>query len=435
MPGYLAIDADGWVRGAIVTEGPEWSSLPMGWRQIDEDDAQLIAANALGMVREQDGTLRVPHDDRLAWQAAMALGAAHAADAMAWCRRLDPLRDRWPDWHPGTEPPARPVLHASSAPIGPIDPAIPDLAWRVLTVEDLSVAAALAVETGIYPPACPGTDCQCRPPEAHAWMRLARRMWRADGWTLVLAWGSTPLQIEQIDLTSHPPTVVLTFHVSRERPHWFWRECERPVLERLMALGHQTLQTRTRRDRPDWIATLVRNYGAVELGPVDEFRTALSIDLATAIGRMQGWPPRPSLSAGGALRSLTPDEADPLIRASWGETHPRLALALRMAREWYVLDRAALVSSPDGVVRAVRWRDRDTQTIAMAWLTPLQSSAASPEVLAWLGQLGARRVTSFVPAAAARRPDVRALLSAHGFSELGVRRFPGGDFVEIERAI
>lgn len=436
MSGYLGVDADGWVRGAIVSEGPEWSSLPAGWRQIDEDDARAIAAHALGLLRsEPDGTLRLPHDDRLAWQAAMTLGAEHAAEAIAWCRRLDPLRDRWPDWLPGTAPPARPVLHAPSAPIGPVDPAVPDLAWRVLTVEDLSVAATLAVEAGIYAPTCPGTNCQCRPREAHAWMRLARRMWRSDGWTLVLAWGATPLQIEQIDLTSHPPTVVLTFHVTRERPHWFWRECERPIFERLRALGHQTLQTRTRRDRPDWIAALVRNYGAVDLGPVDDARTALRIDLMAALGRMQGWPPRPVLSPGGTLRSLTPDEADPLIRSAWDATHPRLALTLRMAREWYMLDRAALVSSPDGVVRAVRWRDREAQTVSIAWLTPLRPSAATPEVLTWLRDLGARRVTAFVPATGAARPEVRAMLTALGFAEVGVRRYPRGDFVEIERAL
>jgi hypothetical protein len=246
----------------------------------------------------------------------------------------------------------------------------------------------------------------------------------------VLEWQGQPLQVEQLDLTGPRPVVTLTFHFNRERPHWFWREAERPVLERLQALGYTELLARTRKDRPDWIAALQRNYGATVLGEWDQYTARLQFPLATALSKMKGWPARPTAPIPG-LQEITPEQAEPLIEQAWGPGHPRLPLAKRLAHEWYHLDRAAILAAPDGI-RVVRVRDAEAKVASIGWLTPMRElPSATPAVETWMRAVGFARVTAFVPAAQHR--VIRSLIEARGARTVTTRTFPRGDFVEITR--
>lgn len=417
--GRAFADDEGWVTSVIVAEEDPGIGIPV--------DPDLRQHPIIGKI--EDGEVRVPHDDRDWWRLLRRRGFTGSA-AVAMLPSCRERAARLPAMRTSVASAAIESLTASDQPGGEF-PEAPGLRLRPFTAADLDVAADVAVEAGIYSAECPeGSECGCRPPAAHAWLRLARRIDNGDAWQLCLEFEGRPLQYELVHLDGRTATVTLTYHLNRERPHWFWRETERPVFERLAALGYTHLDARTRKDRPDWIAALQRNYGAEVLGEWDEHTARLRFPIDRALTRMQGWPARPSVPSPD-LRELTPEEAEPLIEQAWGLGHERLPLAKRLAREWYYLDRAAILAAEDGI-RIVRTRDPEARVASVGWLTPMRElPRATPAVEAWLRGAGYIRLTSFVPEAQYR--VLRPFIEGRAARPVRTRAFPGGRFVEVER--
>ena len=141
-------------------------------------------------------------------------------------------------------------------------PGAPGLRYRTMTCLDLDAAAALAVDANIYLAQCP--DGGCSPPRRmRGCSSRAASTGRIPGkWSWSSRAGrsnsnSSPRRRGRIRSASR--------RISRERPHWFWREAEAPVIRAMRGAGIRSLRSFARADRPDWIAALKRNYGAVEV--------------------------------------------------------------------------------------------------------------------------------------------------------------------------
>jgi len=392
-------DPDGWVHTLIVQEvAPEWApTIPPGEVLLD-----AMPAVELPLLRlDAAGRPRTPHDDRVAWRRLRSTGlSGPEAVGQARHRDLGGLPDAGPDATPVA--PAGGFSHDFKE--------VPGLRLRPLTVDDLELMASGAIASGIQAARCPDDDqlC-CRPPEAHAWLRLADRIDREDTWQLVLEFDGVPLQMELLLVDGDQALFSYTAHFTRERPHWFWREAERPVFERLKAAGVTRLTSRTRNDRPDWIQALKDNYGAVEDGAWDAATVRLRFDSDAAFERMSGWPARKTAGpdwsferAGVRVVEAPPADVRLVIEGTWG-FHPRKRLALRMLDEWYRLDRGTVLlastNGNPGQVRIIRHRRDVVGSIGV--LTPYADEPAEEHVVAglnaWMLAAGYTKASGFVP--------------------------------------
>jgi len=412
----------GWIHSVVYREEERDLELGAGEVPVETDLAQELQHLPLVAhydgAREEGARVSVPHDDRRLWRVmrAGAMTGSEVGGARAAARRL---RTMLPDSPAGVEFPDPLPMAPGDTPVHEFTD-VPGLMVRPFQHADLDAAAPITVETGIYPATCPTDPPCCSPPDAHAWCMLAARIDERNVWQLALEFQGRPLQFEFILLDQQQPTVTFTVHLTRERPHWFWREAERPVFEALRARGHKSMLSRTRSDRPDWIAALKRNYKAVELAQLE--RSAVlefPLDPAT----FTGWPSRKTAgpgwehsAAGVTLRELDPATApaiDMWLRERWRFV-PRGALALRMLQEWTFLDRAALFGVyKDGDlvdVQAVRHR-RDTVS-GSALLAPLLDSDIRPGIQAgmklWHQRVGYTETTQFIPEAAWENERMKA---------------------------
>ncbi len=404
-------DADGWINTVTFCEGFLTADQRDGKVVSDEDGA---AAMEHGRVLAWDGQrLCIPHDDRRAWVALRSQGLT-GPEAYAARQQLRALQDRLPD-APGA-PPASDSRFSEDLPEQEFE-AVPGLRLRQLVPADLDLMAPLAVETGIYPETCPGDPPCCRPASAHAWCQLAARIDRDNTWQMTLEYRGRPLQCELVEV-GPVPTITLTMHFNRERPHWFWREAERPVLERLRARGAEHVLTRTRKDRPDWIQSLKDNYAADEMTELETTKV-LRIPLATA--PFTGWPARRSAGPGwvwqqGGVRlwegwpgDLPAVEAliDQVAVGQVGGATLRARLR-RMLEEWWDLDRATLLlSSWQGVLESARLvRPRRGTRSGLSFLTQFPSTRLGliqQGVKAWHRAVGYTHATMFTPDAVTDR--------------------------------
>jgi hypothetical protein len=263
-------------------------------------------------------------------------------------------------------------------------------------------------------------------------MALAHRIDRPDTWQTVLEFEGEPLQMELILHEGDQATISLTMHLTRERPHAFWREAEAPVIRALRKAGILRLRSFTRKDRPDWIQSLKDNYGAVEVAQLAK-TVHMEFPLDTMEARFTGFPVQKLLGFNQTVGALTVREAaaselpalDALLDAHWG-TDPRNALTRRMLREWVLLDRGTvLLGEVAGTIRFARIiRPRRGTVCAIAVLnryaagTPAQA-AFSLALLAWCRAAGYTRATGFVPAN--QWDAVRVMPHMAGWFEIAIR--------------
>lgn len=439
MPTWIDHDGDGFVYAAQTTEGPDVASARP---QADPDDAHQAAEGRL--VRYVDGRFEVPRDDRAAWRLLRArgvMGGEHAA-ALDHVREL---RRRWPSdlapevLLPVPAPPPDAVLPGLDADF----PAVPGLHFRAMTAVDLDRAATLAIETGIYPAVCP--DGQCSPPEAHAWMALAHRIDRADTWQTVLEFNGEPLQMELILHDGDQATFSLTMHLTRERPHWFWREAEAPAIQAMRRAGITQLRSFTRKDRPDWVQALKDNYGAVQVAELAN-TIHLSFPLDGIEARFTGWPVRKALGfdqTTARVRVWEATQADlPAVRTLVRSVPAaRRAIALRTLEEWYTLDRATLLlGALDGTLRYARLiRPRRGTVGALAWAGPIfdepEQVLVTAAIRAWARQAGYTTLTSFIPESLLANPLMQAQLARSGMTQTARHPQFKEPFVEVADAV
>jgi hypothetical protein len=399
----------GWLQSVIWNEVlvPEEQSAPESTLP-PALGAALARHPVFPVVRRADGALAVPSDDRVLWRL-----ARHAAldghEAAGYCRSADELRALVPQDIDESVSVPDPSPRADSG-FAHEFADVPGLKIVPMTWRHLEEAAARAVESGIYPAVCPTYPPCCNPPEAHAWMQLAARLDTGANWQLALEFEGRPLQLELITFEPQSvPVVRFTAHLTRERPHWFWREAEAPVFANLRARGFRYAHSLTRSDRPDWIQALKDNYQANE---VATYERSVALEFATDAPVFSGFPERKRLGwqfQRGALtvREATEDELPDVAAAitqEWASAS-REALAQRVLREWWHLDRATvLVGIVNGQMTFVRTvRQRRGSMSALAHLTPLDSGPAGMRPLMayavndWQQQAGYARSSTFIP--------------------------------------
>ena len=404
----VALDAGGWVTAVISSE----VEAPPGEVRVTAADAELLQGpDVLPVARWTDRGLALPHDDRVLWRVLRSRGY-NGYEAVVEARAHRHLKARWADSGAATPPPS--TVTRFDPPDTPEHeyPDVPGLRLRRLTADDLDASAAVGVEAGIFPARCPGDPPCCDPPEAHAWCQLAGRVDQPSTWQLALEFRGRPLQHELVYLDDRRPTVTWTIHFNRERPAWFWREAERPVWGALRAMGHGALLSRTRANRPDWIAGLRANYGAREVGA---YRAATLLEFPLDDAVFRGWPARRAVGAtfergGYATREAQEGEVPALVehvRGRWRDA-PDQALYAQRCEDQYHLDRATLLvterpgraGKPD--VRAVRFRaDRGGRHLGnIALLTPMRQEPMADSLhatKAWMLAAGYSDASIFMP--------------------------------------
>jgi hypothetical protein len=436
----VGLDADGWIEMVGLREE---EILPAPTLRVDEELANELMHHDARVAAYRGGQIVVPHDDRLLWQRLRADGFS-GPDAVQYRHRMGSLRQLVPDDAAGMYvPPAPRILPTAGLFTEHAFTEVPGLRLLPMTSSMLDTIAPIAAESGVY-----STECRdgCQPPEAHVWLRLAERLDRQDTWQLVLEYSGRPLQIELLEFFGDIPTIGLTVHLTRERPHWFWREAERPVFDALRDRGYTVLRSRTRNDRPDWIAALKQHYSAVEIGQTS-YGTLLEYPLE-APGVFQGWPVRKTAGPGwtwtdGTLTIREATAADvPALRAhvttAWG-ANQRVAVALQVLEEWWALDHATiLLGTVAGQLMDVRLaRFRKTRLAGNASATPWRADPThglmARGVATWLQTVGYDTASTFLPVELEGNQLAQRYLALCQFQRVGTSY--GGRFAEYRQDI
>lgn len=415
---WAHVDGDGWVTATVSQEGPRPSAIS----GVPCSGELAAVVGECCAVRHVGDHFEVPRDDRAVWRLLRARGfesacfAEHQA-AVETARALVP-HDLAPTvLLPIPPPPAECCLPGLAGTF----PGVPGLRYRPMTCLDLDAAARLAVEANIYLARCP--DGRCSPPEAHAWMTLAARIDRSDTWQLVLEFEDRPLQLELIRRHGDGvATIEFTAHFTRERPHWFWREAEAPVIRALRGAGVRALRSFARKDRPDWVQALKDSYGAVEVARLAK-TVHLEYPLDAMEARFRGWPARRTAGPGWQWtgpRVLVREAAESELawleqelERIWGVGHAALPTVRRLLREQWTLDRAAvLLGFTDGALTDVHaYRPRTGVLVNDAILTRVRDPQVdAPQRLIrqaltlWCQRVGYEALSGHIPDATYDHP-------------------------------
>lgn len=404
-------DADGWCRGARMSEGPG-SLLGEAGVRVSHDECKAVLAIP-GVFHYRDGELCCAQDDRRAWR---DLRAAHSHGEVL--SLLGAFRDHRKaisaDLHHTVaerRPRPRPVDPFPGLPWSP--PEIPGLVVRELTHADVYDVTTQAIALGSEPAVCPDGDAPCcQPPEAHAWMGLAARILPENVWAFSVTWRGQPIQFETME-QGEPPLSTATHHLTRERPPWFWREAWQPIVQGLRALGHTTARGAIRGDLTEWMESLTTLYAATPAGRYRGGGYYLRYDLAaipfTGFPARRTVPGHASLAPRGVeIRELDLASATAEITRLWRaratpNAERNRAEAQRIVSERWALDRAAILGGfTDGVCQSVLCLSpRGGGDVGTATCTPFVHTAPSGLMqwgfMKWCQRAGYTRQTAWYP--------------------------------------
>lgn len=350
-------DADGWVMAARISEGPRHGldGVPVA------APAGRAALDLPGLLHHRDGVLSCPQDDRRVWQE-LRTNTPPARMTQRLAQLREHRRGIAVDLPPDVARRApSPGSHAAWASLGIPFPGLPwthpdapGLVVRQVDPEDLDHLAAATAALGVELARCPDEAAPCcQPPEAHTWLALAHRILPEHVWAFTVTWQGTPIQFELMEQAPVPVSVA-TWHLTPERPAWFWREAWRPIADGLRDLGHATMRGLIRGDLTEWIEVLKAEYGARPVGRYQGGGVQLEYDLAAI--RFDGLPARRTVpvvwvapgDASVEVRELDLETARTEITRLWtARKTPNAARnmveSLRIAEERWALDRASLL--------------------------------------------------------------------------------------------
>lgn len=447
----LHTDDEGFVTHATTYDGP----APDDLSGHDATDREVVLhSDARGVLyRCPDGTVCLDQDDFTLWRRLRGRGVDGAV-VMDRIRAVRGARALCTDDIPALVAPraASPVPGPFPLPNLPFAfPEVPGLEVRQAGTDDLDPVAQEMVARGEMPAECPeGYGCGCTPRSRHAWMRLAEEWDDPRYGQFLTTWQGRPIQWERLWLPedSTVPISTRTWHLTRERPHWFWREVWRPVADGLAQLGYSEVRGWVRGDLGYWARSLEQHYRGQVLstGP---HRIEVAYRLAAI--PFQGWPARRTGGVGwehrvGSVVVQEATDADLPVVDTWlaGNLPPARAPYVRqMLQEWWHLDRAAcLLVWEDGQLAGVRVvRERQATRSNIGFLGPVPQEGAGSAVIAtdgvrrWHQAAGYTTATAFIPAWQATNPRMVAQLARGGFRQVARRRYPKGDFIEVEATV
>lgn len=440
---HIFTHADGWCQGARLLEGPR----PPDQSGVTLEEC-LAVLDCPPMFHYRDGHLSCAQDDRRAWRELLACHSR--ADAGEWLQVFRDRRSAVPDDLPA-DVPIRPRRSSAAAPFPglPWQSPVPGLAVRELRLDDLDLLSAEAIRLGWEPARCPGEAPCCQPPEAHTWMQFAQRIDQPTAWQFTVEWRGQPIQFELME-QGPPPVSVATYHVTRERSHWFWREAWQPIVAGLRQLGHATCRGLIRGDLGYWVESLTHHYAGRVVGPRPQGGTIVEYDLAAI--PFTGWPARRTAGPGWTwthpgtqlvVREMVETDYDAVARdlaITWGgEGHPALPNVRRILDEQWHLDRATVLVAhqrgqlvgvfslkprrPTIVHSAVCSRFGDPQA-DLLWRVIYRG------VLEWAFAAGYTALTGMIPQPVWDAPTFRRALQ-HTRAQVVAKRRYQIDFVEV----
>jgi hypothetical protein len=375
---YMVVGDNGRIESAGHWNQP--GQPPFDHIKIAADELALIA-NSRGLLRWRDGRFYFPQTDSGAAKMLLSHGSWNGKQIAMFIDDIHEIRRVVKNEIPSELVGDFPNIPMMQDPKVDAVPDVPGLIWRPFDFQkDLDLCAPRSIEGGIHFAECPGVECHCDPPGDHAFMMLMKRFARPDRWKFILEYNSNPLQVELVSFNEGRATISFTMHFNRERPHWFWREAERPIFERLLKAGYQKVYSRTRKDRPDWIESLKQNYGAVEVAEEEKVKI---LEYQIDLGRFTGFPQRKTLpdwsyrndtvyAREGTAEDL-PQIRD-LIDKAWGG-NPRKLISLNNLEMWMNLDRATslLIFKDDALIDVKLIRHRRNGVAATSYLIPAKA--------------------------------------------------------------
>lgn len=268
----------------------------------------------------------------------------------------------------------------------------------------------------------------------------------ANAWVLAFTWKGEVIQYECLTLAGDTVKFGFTEHTMRERPYWFWRALEQPVLEQLAAHGVTRGVSTVRSDATAYLAELQRTYAATSLGTVGEDGkyTELEYQLARTVEQPATFlMPR---SAGAAwqwrsgqvsVREFTDlAAARAVIVAAW-KGASRTAEMLRMLDERVGLDAATMLigESPatGPIIYVVRERSADASSMSglMPWTKTPEEGLITNGVIAWHAAVGYAKATTYYVPKRLNHPLGRVMVARTGATVTGERSFKGTRWSEI----
>ena len=333
-----------------------------------------LISGSHNLIRWDDQKLCFPQDDFVIWKALTSRGSWTGIEAFEELANLRGIRNQ--------------IAHDTEkfnletsldSPLTIHEFPISGLKWRAFYLNDLEMVTPRIIESAIYPQTCPeDSNCHCYPKERHPTLMLASRITNPAHWNFILEFDGEPIQFESIYHDNQRVVIDLTVHFMRERPHWFWRECEKPIFEKIIQNGFTSLESRARKDRPDWIEALKFNYQAKEIREEEKVKILqYPLDLSLFKGfpqrRILGW----STKVDDIYMREAVEEDFPAIEIflgqSWKENAQRLTLVNRMLREWYCLDQATIILAFKGndLIQVYMVRQRKDQLSSVSFLISL----------------------------------------------------------------
>lgn len=435
MGSYIRCE-NGWVRYGLVTDDDE--HIEDGVIPCEPDHASLCSSS-FGLLRYSDGVFRVPATDKKAILALLEQGY-FGCEIRSALRELRTIRANLSDWD--IEPDVSKIPNDQA--FGTYYYSIDGLQLSDFSFLHIHDVVNKLIESDFFHRTCEDPSCGCDPPEDHPWVRLLDYIRNPGSWSLMWKYKSELLQFEVVRLTDRNAVVPLTVHFDRERPGWFWKKLEEPIFRRLEELTDKII-FRPRKDRPDWIENLKREYGAREIGEAEKVKI-LKVSLDKV--EFPDWPERRSANFsvdldGVVVYEVTRDsdflEIANELKDMWSG-NARASYILDSLDRWWNLDRStALVTRDrDGKLVECRLFRHSHGSVCRYFLaTRIASSPHSLKAmfgaLEWAKAVGYQHSYTFVPKWVYNLNHVREWADSVGLAAEREKEFPsGGEMIELK---
>ena len=234
-----------------------------------------------------------------------------------------------------------------------------------------------------------------------------------------------------------------TVHIDHARPHWVWRESQKPVWDALQAAGYDYVISAVRRDREAWLPIILDMYKGTMRATTDH---AFLIEFDVRHQEIfQGWPERRTLGPDWqyvegdvVVKEATDYEAIKAYLVEHWRGRSRVKLILEMLDRWWTLDRASIIVGYQAdklvYVRLARQRGKATKASmgALTRVTPGQE-ALTRGFFTWLKAVGYEDATYFVPESDyAVTPGYTELMPKFKGEIVATRKYPKQNFLEIK---
>lgn len=309
-------------------------------------------------------------------------------------------------------------------------PDVPGYLIRQATLEDVPLVAETLTAAGNFPRDIAYRLITDAVTDPFSWGFV----WEYKG--EVLQYEGTRLGLDRQCYFGH------TVHIDHARPHWVWRESQKPVWDALQAAGYDFVISAVRRDREAWLPIILDMYKGKQR-TVTNHAFLIEFDVRHQ-DIFRGWPERKTLGAWEytegdcVVKEATDYDAVQAFLVEQWKGRSRSKLILEMLDRWWNLDRASIIAGYRAgnleYVRLARERGQAGRASigALTRVTPNQEEFTRG-FFEWMRQVGYQTATYFVPESDyPKTPGYDELMPKYNGKILGTRKYPKQNFLEIQ---